>query len=108
MEELEMGETNLTVVQSRDADGSPVVRLSGELDITNAYSLRETMETVVATSPRRVVFELGELTFMDSSGIAVMVYVAKKVDTVELRQASNIVRRVVEATGLSTILRLDP
>jgi anti-anti-sigma factor len=108
MEELEMDETSLAVEQSRDADGSPVVRLCGELDISNAHSLRDAMETVVAAHPSRVVFDLGELTFMDSSGIAVMVYAANNVPTVELRQASLIVRRVIEATGLSDILRLDP
>lgn len=102
-----MDETSLEVEQSRDADGSPVVRLSGELDISNAHSLRDTMEAVVGTSPSRVVFDLSELTFMDSSGIAVMVYVANNVKTVQLLHASSIVRRVVEATGLSQILRLD-
>jgi anti-anti-sigma factor len=45
---------------------------------------------------------------MDSTGIAVMVYAANKVGNVELRHASNIVRRVVEATGLTDVLRLDP
>jgi|ERR1700677_3306153 anti-sigma B factor antagonist len=108
MEELETDETSLAVEQSRDADGSPVVRLSGELDISNAHTLRETMEAVVGTSPSRLVFDLSELAFMDSSGIAVMVYAANNVPTVELRHASSIVRRVVEATGLAEILRLDP
>ena len=51
MEELETDETSLAVEQSRDADGSPVVRLSGELDISNAHTLREIMETVVGSKP---------------------------------------------------------
>jgi anti-sigma B factor antagonist len=108
MEELETDETSLAVEQSRDADGNPVVRLSGELDISNAQSLRQTMETVVGTRPNRLVFDLSDLSFMDSSGIAVMVYVANNVKTVALLHASSIVRRVVEATGLADILRLDP
>ncbi len=46
---------------------------------------------------------------MDSSGIAVMVYIVTAVEKIEkLRQASSIIRRVVEATGLADILRLEP
>jgi anti-anti-sigma factor len=108
MEELETDETSLAVEQSRDTDGSPVVRLSGELDISNAHTLRKIMETVVGSNPNRLVFDLSELRFMDSSGIAVMVYAANNVRTVELLHASSIVSRVVEATGLSEILRLEP
>jgi anti-anti-sigma factor len=108
MEELETDETSLAVEQSQDDNGNPVVSLAGELDISNAHTLRQTMETVVGTSPSRLVFDLSELRFMDSSGIAVMVYAANNITTVELLHASSIVRRVVEATGLSDILRLDP
>ncbi len=66
------------------------------------------MEELLGQKPSRVVFDLSQLTFMDSSGIAVMVYVANNVEKIELRQASSIIRRVVEATGLSDILRLEP
>ncbi|HXQ59483.1 MAG TPA: STAS domain-containing protein, partial [Acidimicrobiales bacterium] len=71
-------------------------------------TLRATVEEIVAEGPSRLVFELTGLTFMDSSGIAVMVYAANNVDTVELLHPSSIIRRVVEATGLSTVLRLGP
>jgi anti-sigma B factor antagonist len=108
MEELEIGETNLTVEQSRDDVGDPLLTLSGELDISSADSFRTTVEGIVDGGLARLVFDLTDLTFMDSSGIAVMVYAANKVGSVELRHASTIIRRVVEATGLSEILKLDP
>jgi anti-anti-sigma factor len=65
------------------------------------------MEELVGQKPSRLVFDLSQLTFMDSSGIAVMVYVANNVEKIDLLHASSIVRRVVEATGLSDILRLE-
>ncbi|HEY5251801.1 MAG TPA: STAS domain-containing protein [Acidimicrobiales bacterium] len=108
MEELDTDETGFSVEQSDDSHGDPVVRLNGELDISSAAAFREAMEELVGKQPGRLVFDLSQLTFMDSSGIAVMVYVANNVKKVELLHASSIVRRVVEATGLSDILRLEP
>ena|SRR5665213_1775435 len=108
MEELDTDETGFSVEKSEDSHGDPVVRLTGELDISSAGSFRESMEELVGQKPTRLVFDLSQLTFMDSSGIAVMVYVANNVEKIELLHASTIVRRVVEATGLSDILRLEP
>jgi anti-anti-sigma factor len=107
MEELDINDVNLTIEQSRDDAGNPLLTLTGELDISSAESLRTSVERIVDTGPSRLDFDLTGLTFMDSSGIAVMVYAANKVGAVHLHHASPIVRRVVEATGLSEVLQLD-
>jgi anti-sigma B factor antagonist len=108
MEELETSEASFTVVRSSDANGDPILALDGELDISNADAFRLAVEDVLTDNPSRLVFELSTLTFMDSSGIAVMVYAANEVSAIELRHPSIIIRRVVEATGLAEILQLDP
>jgi anti-anti-sigma factor len=107
MEELETSETSLTVERSSDVNGDPILTLDGELDISTADTFRQAVETVLDDNPTRLVFDLTALNFMDSSGIAVMVYAANKVSEIELRHPSTIIRRVVEATGLAEILRLD-
>jgi anti-anti-sigma factor len=107
MEEIETNEAGLSIEQVADAAGDPVIVLNGELDISNADAFREAVERVVEEKPGRLVFDLSQLSFMDSSGIAVMVYAATNVGAIELRHASTIIRRVVEATGLSEILPLD-
>jgi anti-anti-sigma factor len=108
MEELEASETAFGIEQSSDPGGDPMVVLSGELDISSAETLRVAVEEIVATGPTHLVFDLSRLTFMDSSGIAVMVYAANNVAKVELLHPSSIVRRVVEATGLAEILQMGP
>jgi anti-anti-sigma factor len=108
MEEVEANETAFGMERSSDAGGDTVIALNGELDISSADTLRAAVEEIVAEGPRRLVFDLGGLTFMDSSGIAVMVYAANNLDEVELLHASSIIRRVVEATGLSDVLRMGP
>jgi anti-anti-sigma factor len=108
MEELETNETDFAFEQSSNGAGDAVITLRGELDISSADAFRKAIEAVVADHPGRLVFDLSGLAFMDSSGIAVLVHAANNVGTIELRHASAIIRRVVEATGLSEILRLDP
>jgi anti-anti-sigma factor len=108
MEELETDETRFTVTRSVADTGDPVITLSGELDISSADVFRLAVEDVVKDNPVRLVIDLRELTFMDSSGIAVMVYASNNVADVQLCHASTIVRRVIEVTGLSDVLRLEP
>jgi anti-sigma B factor antagonist len=94
--------------QSVDSNGDPVLKLRGELDMMSAVPLRETVEKIAAQHCDRLVFDLSDLEFMDSSGIAVLVYAANNVGTVSLHNASPIIRRIVEATGLTDFLLLDP
>ncbi len=108
MEELTGDETNLSIEQSFDVNGAPRLTLKGELDISTVETFRTAIEQVIDSGPKLLVLELEELTFMDSSGISVMVLATKHIDQVELRHASDIIRRVIDVTGLSEILRVDP
>jgi anti-sigma B factor antagonist len=106
--ELDQSEPRLAIEQTADEDGSPVIVLRGELDISSADTVREALTGVLDSRPERLVFELGELVFIDSSGIAVLVLAANHVDTVELHNTQPIVSRIVELTGLSDTLRIVP
>ena len=44
------------------------------------------------------------VSFMDSSGIAVLLEAAQGTDAVLIRRPSNAVRRVIETTGLTEVL----
>jgi anti-anti-sigma factor len=108
MEKLEPQDQRFLSAQSTDADGTPVLKLRGELDMLSATELRETVEALVVDHCDHVVFDLIDLQFMDSSGIAVLVFAANSVGQIELRNPSPIIRRIIEVTGLSSFLRLDP
>jgi anti-anti-sigma factor len=45
---------------------------------------------------------------MDSSGLALLVQVARRVGSVEIRHPTPIVRRVIEVAGLQRVLGLAP
>ena len=96
-----------SVTGIRDGSGVLTLTITGELDIASVGAVQETIEEILADDSRRVVFELGDLTFMDSSGLALMLQVSRKVETVEIHHATPIVQRVIEATGLDQILGLQ-
>ncbi len=88
--------------------GTQVVVLTGELDMSNVSMLEEAVDSITARRPERLVFDMSALRFMDSSGIAVLVGAATSVDSVSLRNPSDVVRRIVEVTGLSELLPTEP
>jgi anti-sigma B factor antagonist len=81
-----------------------VVKLSGEVDISNIDAVRELVEPVADPPAPRVVFDLSELRLIDSTGISLLLWTAQKVGSVQIRNPSSIVTRVIEITGLSTVL----
>jgi anti-anti-sigma factor len=96
-----------TVEILSDAGAAVVVRVVGELDISNIASLRAALEPLLASRPERLVFDFDGLLFMDSSTIALLLEWTD-VCAVEIRKASRPVRRVIEITGLSGVLDLQP
>ena len=84
----------------------PVITVAGELDLTNAKQVSSAIEAALSGHGQRVVFEVSELTFMDSSGIALLASVARQAREIELRDPTPIVRRLIEMTGLDQLLRI--
>ncbi len=96
----EQGARGVSASVTSTEDGRPCIRVAGELDFSNSNQLRGVLEGVLAAAPEQLVFDLAKLTFMDSSGIAVLVHAANHA-AVELRHPTSIVRRVIEVTGLA-------
>jgi anti-anti-sigma factor len=65
----------LTVSVFRHGSGTApytVVTLAGELDSTNNLQLRQTLEAELAAKPQRLIVDLSDLAFMDSSALKVL------------------------------------
>jgi anti-sigma B factor antagonist len=50
-----------------------VVRLGGELDLYNAAQVRAALVEAVAEAPERIVVDLGEVEFLDSTALGVLI-----------------------------------
>ena len=57
-----------------------VVRLSGTLDIVSAKEADRVLSPLVATAPKVVIFDLGELRFLDSTGIGALLAARRGID----------------------------
>ena len=86
----------------------PVIRLSGELDMVSVERVRSVVEGALTAEDDRLAFDVSELEFMDSSGIALLVSAARTARQVELRHPTPIVRRLIELTGLTELLLMVP
>ena len=54
-------------------DGAVVVRLAGELDLYNAQTVRETLLECCADGPERLIVDLAEVRFIDSTALGVLI-----------------------------------
>jgi anti-anti-sigma factor len=96
-------------VQVERSGGEAVVTVTGELDLTNVAVLEDALGPLAGDPDVGVVvLDLGRLSFMDSSAIAVLVRVARTGTALLLRRPSPAVRELVETTGLTQILPVEP
>ncbi|MBC8546152.1 STAS domain-containing protein [Clostridiaceae bacterium NSJ-31] len=93
-------------------DGVVEVYLSGEIDHHSAGELRERIdEAIGAVTPQRVILDFRGVTFMDSSGIGLVMGRYKLLEgtgaVLELRGLSSPVKRVMRLAGLDRIAVMD-
>lgn len=89
---------------------SPVVKAHGEVDMATAPELTEAVTEVLQGFPRRLVFDLTEVTFLDSSGIKVLLYARRGLPErcpVVLRRPQPAVLRVLEITGVGDLFLIE-
>jgi anti-sigma B factor antagonist len=88
------------------ADATVVVRLSGDLDLAGVAQARAAIDEALGHAPKTLTFDVSELRFMDSSGIAVLVAATQRVDAVVLRDPSPVIQRLLTIAGLAETFRL--
>jgi anti-anti-sigma factor len=82
-------------------DGTAVVRIAGELDMSSVDRLEAEVDRVLADPPPRVIVDVAEVRFADSSAIAMWVRWAGAVPAFELRDPPPLLRRVIDTMGLA-------
>jgi anti-sigma B factor antagonist len=95
-----------------DRAGVPVVGVRGEVDVATAPALRETLDATIDGGPGTVVVDLSGVTFIDSTGLGVLIGARKRCLDVggELRVvvAEPRILKVFEITGLSDLFTIHP
>lgn len=80
-----------------------IVRLTGELDLYNAHEVREVLLNEAATEPERLVVELSDVAFVDSTMLGVLIEARTKLPNPRaflLAAPPPQARRALELAGL--------
>ena len=91
-------------------NGWAVLGVSGEVDVATVPRLREQLHSLVAQGSHRIVVDLDQVDFLDSTGLGVLVGALKRVRThdgeLALVCTQPRIRKVFEVTGLTKVFSL--
>ena len=101
----------LARVEVEPQDEVSLVRVLGEVDLSNAEEIAAAMDGAVRPDTRRLVVDLSSTTYMDSAGVRVLFGLRERLHARRRRLLLVVpkdapVRAVVELTGLSRIVPL--
>jgi anti-anti-sigma factor len=102
----------LQIEISSVSDGTPVlVALAGEMDIVSSRKFTEAVFELEKEAPDRIVVDLAGLTFIDSSGINVLVQAARTIEarggSIVLAAPSRHVRHVFEIARVGDVVEIS-
>ena len=100
-------QVEVEVLAPEAATDAPVIAIKGEVDLSNAVALQAEIDEVLEADVKRVVLDLSSLTFIDSSGIAVLVRLHNRVGSVQVRNPTAAIRRIIKVTGLQEVFGLE-
>jgi anti-sigma B factor antagonist len=93
---------------SPDTEAGPlVILLGGELDLAGVTDVDAQIEELLTREPQPVLLDLTDVSFCDSSGIAVLIRLANHFGSIRVRGAAPGVRRVIEVLGLADRFGLE-
>ena len=95
---------NIGIESATDDSGRCVVRVSGAIDVQSRGALLSAGRAALETDAPTLVLDLGEVTFLDSTGIGALVELSHDAEDAEvgfaLRDPSVRVIRILQMTGL--------
>ena len=98
-------------IDIRSENGTAVAKLSGEIDHHNAKELRIQLDRyIISAQPREMAIDLGSITFMDSSGIGLIMGRSKLMKEcggrLEVRNTQPYIKRVLKLSGIERIVKI--
>ncbi|SEH07118.1 Putative anti-sigma factor antagonist [Candidatus Venteria ishoeyi] len=87
-----------------------LVALSGQLVMANASEIREALKPIIEAGQGKLILNLADVNFMDSSGLSVLISALKaireKQGEVVLTQITGSVQALIELTQLHQVFKL--
>jgi anti-anti-sigma factor len=99
---------------SATADGGHVhLVLGGEVDLANARDVEAQLLDAISNQADRVSLDLTDVSYLDSAGIRILFQLVDRLRTLQIEALliappHSPARRVLELSGLATLVPLDP
>ena len=97
-------------IRTSEEGGTYRVVAVGEVDVSNAGELRSAVDAAIAAKPSKVDVDLGEVGYIDSTGIGVLVGASHRAGeagcTFEVTNPQPNVRRVLSLLGVEKELKI--
>lgn len=91
---------------------SNIIRLDGEIDLHVSPRVADQLSTVINRKPSRLVVDLSDVSYLDSSGLAVLIEAMQKVEKYGGKFAlvgiQETVRSIFEIARLDQVFRIFP
>ena len=96
--------------QVKEMSGVPVISLAGEMDVHTSARLRDSVLVLLETGARKIVINLDNIEYVDSTGLGTMVAVLKRMTEQDCKlcvvSANPLINKVFEITGLTRIFTI--
>lgn len=96
-------------IEQVEQEGAFTLKLSGELDLSVVPRLQKALEHVLHRNDVALTLHLGGLTYIDSTGIGIIVSILKARDAANapfyVQEIPSSIRRLFDLTGLSGYLK---
>ncbi|MEV4456954.1 STAS domain-containing protein [Microbispora sp. NPDC049633] len=89
--------TPLTLAPSRRSDGTPVLTVSGEIDMSNAGELEAALTDAAGDDGHALLVDLSAVEYLDSAGLTVLFAHAPRIELV----ANELLAPVLTISGLA-------
>jgi anti-sigma B factor antagonist len=97
-----------SIADVRRADGSVLLTIAGELDIATVPAVRERLSAVTDAGARRLVVDLRDVSFMDSTGLAAFIHAKMRLGDegrlTLVMEPDSYARLIFEVAGLVGVL----
>jgi anti-sigma B factor antagonist len=98
------------ITDARRADGSVLLTIAGELDIATVPVVRDRLTAVTDAGARRLVIDLREVSFMDSTGLAAFIHAKMRLGDegamTLVMEPDSYARLIFEVAGLVGVLEV--
>ena len=97
-------------VKTRTVNDATIVAPQGEIDLSRAPSLRTHLAAAQASRPRKLIVDLADVSYMDSSGVATLLEAMRTIQRsggrLILCCLQDKVRSIIEITRLDTVFTI--